>query len=346
MNVHISYKAAKVQDVEREINQQVAKLEKRLQVFRPELVHLHAILEQNSNREGIDVSLNLRLPSGQLAVQNSGATAVAVVKVAFSDLLAQVTKHKELLRGERQHRRRRLERQPTSVIPFEKTLAAVHPPTVSNGDVDEYLNANMAKLKRFVEREIRYREANGQIEPNLMTPEEVIDEAVAMALSDDEEKPEKLSLERWLYRLAIQAMRQLASANGEVFQSVPLQQSARTQNVRGSDEPQLQYHQPDEMMREEDIIADRRIATPESIVASDEMITQVEAVLLGASREEREAFILYAVEGFTVDEIAATTDRPADRVLAAIGAARERVRAQLPPGNVMRDKLLQHSKTA
>ena len=40
MNVHISYKISKTSDLEKLINQQVEKLGRYLQVFRPELVHL------------------------------------------------------------------------------------------------------------------------------------------------------------------------------------------------------------------------------------------------------------------------------------------------------------------
>ena len=52
MNVHVSYKVQKTPDIEKEINHQIEKMRKRLQVFKPELVHLKAILEQNSPREG------------------------------------------------------------------------------------------------------------------------------------------------------------------------------------------------------------------------------------------------------------------------------------------------------
>ena len=70
MNVHITYKASKTQDTEREILQQTEKLARRLQVFRPELIHLHGIVAESSTKGGgITVSLNLRLPSGQMAAQ-------------------------------------------------------------------------------------------------------------------------------------------------------------------------------------------------------------------------------------------------------------------------------------
>ncbi|HXP47769.1 MAG TPA: hypothetical protein VN810_10865, partial [Terriglobales bacterium] len=77
MNVHISYKTAKAPDLEKQFNHQIEKLGRRLQVFRPELVHLKGIIEQSRTREGVVVSLNLRLPSGQMASQEAGPTGIA-----------------------------------------------------------------------------------------------------------------------------------------------------------------------------------------------------------------------------------------------------------------------------
>ena len=83
MNVHVSYKVNKTPDIEKEINHLIEKLRKRLQVFRPELIHLKGIVEQNSPREGFVVSFNLRLPSGQMAVQESADTASAGDEVSL-----------------------------------------------------------------------------------------------------------------------------------------------------------------------------------------------------------------------------------------------------------------------
>jgi len=346
MNVHISFKTAKAPDLEEQFNHQIEKLGRRLQIFRPELVHLKGIIEQSTTREGVVVSLNLRLPSGQMASQQAGPTGITAVKAAFSDLTSQLTRHKDLLRSQRRRGllRRSVREQTLPGVPFEKTPAAVHPPLASAEDVKSYVNANLARLERFVEREVRFREANG-LQPDLINTEEVVDEAVASALGDEEERPELLSLERWLYRLSIHAINRIASGNGEAVSAVPLETSARKQNVRASDEPELQYHQPDEMLLQCDVIADRRIATPEDVAASDEMIDIVNGALKSGSREEREVFILYAFEGFTLREISAIADRQEDQVRAAIEAARRRLRESLPASH-WRDKLLQHSKTA
>ena len=348
MNVHFSYKVNKTPDIEKEINQQIEKIRKRLQVFRPELIHLKGIVEQNSVREGFLVSLNLRLPSGQMAAQERSPNATTAIKGAFEDLLEQLIKHKDHLRNTHKWPRWRRggRSRPEPQVPFEETVAVVQPPTVSSEDISTYVNANLSRLQRFVERELRYRESVDQLAAEALTPWEIINEAVANALGDGLEKPERLSLEPWLYRLSMRAIDDLASRAGEAPGDVPLQRSQRAPNVRASDEPQMQYHQPDEQLIAQDIIPDRGTATPEDIAASDEMITLVEAALLSAPRENREAFILNAIEGFTVQEIAAITDRNPEQVRASVNAARDHLRKALPIPNEFRDKLLQHTRTA
>ena len=328
MNVHVSYRLHKTPAVEKDIQHQVEKLRKRLQVFRPELVHLKGSVEENSPREGTIVSLNLRLPSGQMAVQKSAPTAEAAVKTAFEDLLQQVNKHKELLRSSHKWQRRQNEasQRHAPQMPFEKTLAVVYPPTVSAEDVRSYVNVNLSRLERFIEREIYIREVQELIVPDALTKEEVIDETIAAALSDGQEKPERLTLEPWLYRLALNALDELSRTDESNGNAVHLEDSARRRNVKASDEAELQYHQPDESITRETVIADGRVATPEQIFASDEIMRLIASVLRDLGAGPREAFILYAIEGFGIEEIAAITSVPAEKVLASISAARDHLR--------------------
>jgi ribosome-associated translation inhibitor RaiA len=344
MNVHFTYKVHKTPDIEKDINHQIEKFRKRLQVFRPELIHLKGIVEQSSPREGFLVSLNLRLPSGQMAVQEKAPVANTALKAAFDELLKQLTKHKDMLRSSHRWARRRSRserRGEAERVPFEQTLAAVQPPTVSPEDIRTYVNANLARLERFVDREIQYREATDLLQTDSITKEEIIDEAVARALGDGIEKPERLTLEPWLYQLSMRVMDELATRNGEEVDSVRLQDSARKSNVRATDEAHLQYHQPDETLTRESTIRDDRTATPEDIAASDEMVTMVYLALRSASDVDREAFILNAVEGFTIEEIAVISERKPEEVRASILAAREQLRKSPPVANRLKDRLLQ-----
>jgi len=331
MNVHVSYRLPKLPAVEKDVQYQIEKLQKRLQIFRPELIHLRGVVEEVSAREGTSVSLNLRLPSGQMAVQTKAPTAGAAVKSAFEDLLQQVTKHKDILRSSHKWQRSRRGNSarpgtPVREVPFEQTLAAVFPPTISADDIRSYVNANLARLDRFVEREIYFREAEDTLVPDTVSKEEVIDEAIAAALGDGQEKPEKLALEPWLYRQALRALDELSRSDESNGNAVHLEDSARRRNVKGSDEPELQFHQPDESITGESVIPDSRVATPEQIIASDELLRLIASALRDLGAGPREAFILHAIEGFSVEEIAAITGQPAERVLTFVSAARDHLR--------------------
>ena len=341
MNVHVSYKIPKTPEIEKELNHLIAKLQNRLQLFRPELIHLKGTIEQNSAREGLTISLNLRLPSGQMAVHESASNATATIKAAGEELLSQLNKHKDLLRSTHKWYRRGTNSDHASAqVPFEQTLASTPVPTVRPDDVCSYVNANLSRLELFIERELYFREAAEQLPPNAVSKEEVIDEAIARALQDGD-KPELLSLEPWLYRLALRSIDDLARRDGDGSASVPLEESADQPNVRGSDELALQFHQPDEMLTEEDVIADRRAATPEDIASADEMIALVQSALSGSKPADREALILHAIGGFTIEEIAAITDRRSDEVRSSITAARKQVRAVSPITDRFRERAQQ-----
>lgn len=352
MNVHISYKAGKTPEIEREFQNQLKKLERRLQAFNPDLVHFHAIVDEQ-NGQGASTSLNLRLPTGQMAVQKSGENILAAVKNAFADLLSQLNKHKELLRGQWNWKSRRGSGRQQIVepaVPFEQTLAAVNVSQQStaagaNGDVRNWVNANLDRLEKFVDRELRLRFATGQIRRDQVTREEVIDEVIMNALSAEHGTPEQLSIESWFYRLALKAIRHLNHSNADTA-NVSLDAPAGVQNVTGSDENVLQYHQPDDSLQEENVIPDDNVRTPEEIVSSEEMVAQLDFVLHGLKPQEREVFVLYTLEGFTIDEISRITDLPADRIPKSIHHARKVVQQKLPPQNEFRRSLLRHSRVA
>jgi RNA polymerase sigma factor (sigma-70 family) len=367
MNVHVSYKAGKTPDIEREFQYQIKKLEPRLQVFKPDLVTLHAVVEQAEDR-GISASLNLRLPSGQMAVQRSGENALAATKSAFADLISQLTKHKELLRGQltrKSERRAGRERLTQMPIPADAALKrgngkaypephrAVHAEMPAHAktdsaavaDVELWLSANLRKLEEFIDQELRFQVESDKIREDQITCEEVIDEVIVSALSHEGGKRELLSPEGWFHRLALQAIRRLIHDNADTA-NISLDAPAGIQNVTGSDENVLQYHQPDDSLPEESIIRDESVRTPEEIMAGDEMVAQLDLVLGGVKAGDREAFVLYTLEGFTVDEISRLAGRSVEQVRQSIHDARAHIQQKLPTQNQLRKSLLHHSRVA
>ena len=345
MNVHFSYKLPRTPEIDRDIQHGTEKIRKRLQVFRPELVHLKGSVDQNSAREGIAVSLNLRLPSGQMASQETAGSPAAAIKAAFDSLLIQIGKHKQLLRNSHSWRRRRApEGRPIPEVPFEQTLASVPPLTATPDDVRSYVNANFRRLQMFVERELYFRESSADIEADSVSAEEVVDQAVADALDEKVEKPDRIGIEPWFYRLAIRAIDDLTSRRAEEGTKVDLGGMRKRRRERASDEARLQYHQPDEAMTNESGIPDRGAPTPEEVAYTDEMVAIVQLALEGAAPQDRETFVLHAIEGFTIEEIAAITDRKADEVEQSIVRARDKLRNGFAANNPFQKRLLQETR--
>jgi RNA polymerase sigma factor (sigma-70 family) len=372
MNVHVSYKAGKTPEIEREFQHQVQKLERRLQIFKPELVHIHAVLEQQNNRS-VSMTLNLRLPSGQMTAQRSGENPLAAVKSSFSDLLVQVTKHKDLLRGHwtrkslRREGRARLTAMPLPIEPLaaEKVVHTkphriiageilapagnLAPATKTDGavpaDLEMWLGANLRALEEFIDQELNFQVEAEQVRQDQITREEVIDEVIVSALSHEDNRTQLLPLESWFHRLAVQAIRRLIHTNADTA-NISLDAPAGIQNVTGSDENVLQYHQPDDSLPEESVIRDESVRTPEEIMAGDEMVAQLDVVLGGVQTQDREAFVLFTLEGFTVDEISRLAGRPPDQVRQSIHDARTHIQQKLPTQNQLRRSLLHHSRVA
>jgi RNA polymerase sigma factor (sigma-70 family) len=365
MNAHVSYKSGKTPDVEREFHHQLQKLQRRLHVFKPDLVHLRAVVDQENSRSA-STSLNLRLPSGQMAAQKSGENALAAVKSAFADLFAQVSKHKELLRGHwtKKSTRRAVREAP---LPSEHapapvkiasnkslsstSLSSTEAPAMAKTDaaavsgIETWLSANLRQLEEFVDRELNFQVEAERIREGQVTREEVIDEVIVSALSQEDGKTQLLSPESWFHRLAVRAIRRLIMTNADTG-NLSLDAPAGIQNVTGSDENVLQYHQPDDSMPEESIIRDQSVRTPEEIMAGDEMVAQLDIVLQGVHAHDREAFVLYTLEGFTVNEISRLAGRPADQVRESIRHARTHIQQKLPVQNQLRHSLLHHSRVA
>jgi RNA polymerase sigma factor (sigma-70 family) len=288
------------------------------------------------------VSLNLRLPSGQMAAQEKSPVAASAIKAAFDGLTEQLKRHKQVLRSKHKWMRHRTtDHRAVEIASFENTIAMVRPEAVSSVDIASYIDVSLPRLEQFVKRQIAYRESLGEIVTDQVAPEDVVAEAIATALSDELEKPERIKIEPWLYRLASEAIDRVAATDHEVG-DVPLQRRHATQNVQASDEARLQFHQPDDRLLEEDTIADGHAGNPEQMASRQELITLVQMALRDAVRADREVFILHAVEGFSQEEIAVITDHPLEEVRASVRKARQHLQRALPTKDLFKEQSVEY----
>ena len=352
MNVHFTYKLDKSPKVEQCLQTHIEKLGPRLHIFNPDMVSLRGLIEE-APRAGFTVALNLRLPAGQMAARATADPLHAAIRIAFDDLTEQLRKHKEHLRNQyryprmRGEERQRIEPQ----VAFEDTVAAVKPEKVSSTDVTGFVNANLERLRHYVERELRFRRDSGQRRLEEVSIEEVIDEAIANALDERRPRPEKIALEAWLYRLSRSAMDRLANQVASGARPARPNHKEMHPSLDAADEEMLQFHHPDESVTNESVIVDRHGSTPEDDVLREELMAMVERALRGATPPQREAFLLFTLEGFRQAEIAAITERTVEQVQADISIAREHLRRSLMAIEKRRKKLAperesSHSRSA
>lgn len=335
MNVHFTYKLDKSPAAEQYLQLQIDKLGPRLNVFNPDMVSLRGLIE-SAPKSGFNVALNLRLPSGQLAARATAMTLHAAIRSAFEDLGAQLGKHKDHLRSQYRYPSVRAGSRGTErpaiapQAPFEETVAAIKPDKVSSVDVNNFVNANLGRLRRYVERELTFRRDGGQSRLREISVEEIIDEAIASALDEHNSRPEKIALEPWLYRLSRSAMDRLANMIDTMTNPVRPNHVEGAPPLDANDEERLQYYQPDASTLRESMIANDSGHSPEEEVWCQELMTMVERSLRGVQPHQREAFLLSSIEGFRPWEIAAITGRELAEVQSDIKAARQHLRTSLP----------------
>ena len=74
-----------------------------------------------------------------------------------------------------------------STVPFEDTVAAVKADPVMASDISSYVNVNLPRLKRFIERELDHRVNEGLLGPGQIDTDDVVGEAIASALDEQDE---------------------------------------------------------------------------------------------------------------------------------------------------------------
>ena len=108
MKLSINYKHVEShKPVEVEVARHVAKLERLLKSYAPDLVQLHGGFSVNPRTEDVSCALTLSLPSGALRATGEAAAVRTSCKKAFSELESQVKKHQAKLRKDYEWKRKR-----------------------------------------------------------------------------------------------------------------------------------------------------------------------------------------------------------------------------------------------
>lgn len=330
MNVHFTIQVPKSPELEQLLQRSTAKIERLLIFFQPELVQINGRLVRRSAREGVVCSLNLRLPSGQMAAEQAAGTAQTALRAACEDLVEQLKKHKQRLRGEQSRRRRRhlSARTVGEALPLPMPRRPFADGEAHRQQLGIYIGTHLTELRAFVARQLEVREVLGEIRPSQLDVEEVLDEMIALAL-DESSDPASLERERWFHLLVIRAIHNLQTEVGDAADEA-LERPLNAAEWR--EWQRRQVRGPSEELDLQGASRDLSAPNPEEVTYGHEMLRLLEGALRRLPEQQREDILLFALEGFTVAELAHLTRRPDDVVRRSLEEAHRVLREQYLPG--------------
>ena len=332
------------EQVHQKVRSALSKLERHLEHFPSDAVHLQVMLEKHPRKPQFTAGLVLRVPSNILRSAQDASDPVSALSGAVKTLLRQLASLKSELRREVLWKRksRRAELRATKPLRFAAAPLASGTGPQNLGDViGALLEQNYARLLRYVRRHLWHEVRLDRVPSGAIDARSVVDEVAREALAAPEKKPAELGFLLWFYMLARQELaRRCKAVRTQAQETVPLEEP----RVLPEDAEAAAGYEPEQpldiveqvleppIVETKDLLADPRTAPPDEVVAQKDLLEQVQNTANDWPKPEREAFELYFVEGFEPDEIAMVlglSTKQSEELLAGIrGRVRDTLLAQ------------------
>ena len=299
MKTHLTVRGSlDTAEVRRWLERPLARLRRQLVRFPDDAVHLRVLVREAEGAPRAEASLSLRLPSHTLAAAEEEHDACTALKEAFQELERLLKKEKARLR--------RADGWRDAADGFRRELldrVALESERALNEAETRRLRRDLASVERFVLRELRWFEDIGDLAPGEVDPRDVIDTAFSGAISARQRHPSRLALLGSAARALRSELDRARAAREEVHleEDVPEVPPAESVSTLGSEI--IDYHQPDEDLRMEDVLADLS-ATPEELEATAELSGLLQDALRNLPSRWGQAFRLALLEGLDESEIA------------------------------------------
>ena len=199
----------------------------------------------------------------------------------------------------------------------------------------ELVGPHLTRLSHVVRHLLRYHEATGDLRPGEVASEEVVDAVVVRAYRGFVRQSPQRPLKRWLVGLAREEVaretrRQKSwDSRAPVHTEDDVAETPPEEAVSRLGEEILEFYEPDQDLRVEDVVPDLDLVGPDQQAESDELRWSVDAALAGLPREWREIVLLHHVEGLSGAELARVAGKSSDEVEHVLELAREYLRQRL-----------------
>ena len=197
------------------------------------------------------------------------------------------------------------------------------------------ISRELKGLYRFVRHQLAYAESVGDLVPGERNAEEIVDEVLLQAYREFVKEPDKREIGAWLIELAkkrIQAdvKRSRTERNLTVHIEEDIPETPPVEEVSTLGDEILDFYQPDEDLKLEDVFPDVDISTPEDFVAAEEELVQcVNAALAAMPKEWRHALHLRHSGGLTLKELREVLKKDEPEIERILEYARQHLRQSL-----------------
>jgi RNA polymerase sigma factor (sigma-70 family) len=316
-------------DVRRLIESLITRLDRKSQALSDEPLFVRCVVEEVETHKLYRVSLTLEVPQKTLAAKQEMHDAQAAIRRAFEEIETQLEAYKSSLRGEqwwkRVKRRRELKQYkhgaaPSTAMGDESFFALVEP--------------HLAIVREMAGRMLRYAEARGDLPPGDLELDEVVDAALARAYDRFSKERAPGDIRSRLVGFALDEIKTAVKRAKEdreravhIEEDVP--ETPPTEEVSTLGDEILDFYQPDEDLRAEDIIPDLDVPPPEQIAETEELRRCVRSAFRELPRDERRVLTLRYIVRLHGDELARSLRRLESETEGLIESARAHLRQKL-----------------
>jgi len=340
MKFRFSYKKidkAEKKALQELVQEQQRNLQEMLGSLDSEAVGLEGRLEKHPQKTLYRARLKLHLPGRTLAALEESDSAGTALHAVFAELRRQLERQKHLMKNDH------LWKRPRRRAELRNRLKEAAP-----GDAEtqrrEYLqliDPHLSALYRFIRHELAYHQALEELLPSEISAEEVLDTVVVRAYERFPERPTHLEILPWLTGLALEVIGEELERHRVRERSIATEAWAPETPMDVTDDydtEYYEYHEPEEVIRLEDLIPDPSSANPEDAEALWERNLAVQEVLARLPRRWRHALVLTDVMEMDAEEVASIVEIPVERFQAvrecAEGFMREWLSQRLSPEEI------------
>jgi RNA polymerase sigma factor (sigma-70 family) len=319
------------------LRQRIGRLEKYLEQFLPDAVHLQIILERHPKKALHTATLTLRLPSNIIRAEKSAHGLWQAFDEDLREMLHELGGSKA--EPHRETSGKAATSQEESHEPGA-TLFTPEPQPEGTGPqnfedvVHDLFKRHYNALVNHARRDLRYDELADNLPHDAIDPRTIVDEVARQAEADATHKPRQADWLVWFYHLLhVELRRQRNRWKRKQTQEIPTQGPATLPEGRPDAlQPMEQFTKKElepEVARVEDVTPYPYIPPPDQVVEHQELLEHLQNAARRWPRVQREIFELYFIRGFTPEQIAMITGHPLKAVRDHITVVESRFRREI-----------------